>query len=53
MNDSQQKETVALVTWLQTFPSFGFEIVNDDWQKTLSDTVKNVMEYLGRVDTAR
>ena len=52
MNDGQQKEIVALVSWLETFPSFGFQIVKDDG-KNSSETVKNAMEYLDRMDTTR
>ena len=52
MNDGQQKEIVALVSWLETFPSFGFQIVKDDGKHS-DEAVKNAMEYLDRMDTTR
>jgi fibrillarin-like rRNA methylase len=57
MNESQQKEAVALVSWLQTFPSFSLEIVQTTNKinvgVSFAETVEAVLQALDQVDTVR
>jgi len=44
-NTAQQKEVVALVTWLQTFPTFG--------AKVNGSTLESLIQSLDNVPVAR
>lgn len=48
MNAAQQKEVVALVTWLQTFPEFGVTLI-DDQQAPNGDTLVQALDSLSTV----